>query len=360
MYDFNDKYQAQSELLVTLFLDGGTKIIILQEYKRMNMNNKNVLEVQNLLKTFYIKTGFVFAQKRGAINAVDNISFFVRSGETLGLVGESGCGKTTTGRIITGLIPADGGSVKFRGKEVLGTKGEELRKFRKNIQIIFQDPLSSLNPRMSIFEIVAEPLEVHKIVEKSQLRDKVVSCLEDVGLDKSFIDRFPHQLSGGQRQRVSIARALSLSPEFLVADEPVSALDVSIQAQIINMLEDLRNKLKFSCLFISHDLAVVKNISQRTAVMYMGKIVETGITSELFKDPLHPYTAGLINSVPDINSPGKYRIIPGDIPDPMNLPAGCLFQPRCPIAKEICKEHPPQPENKGNDRIVACHLRGGN
>ena len=325
----------------------------------MNLNNENILEVSNLLKTFQIKTGFFFAQKHGTINAVNKISFFVKPGETLGLVGESGCGKTTTGRIITGLISADGGSVKFRGEEVLGKKGAELRKLRKKIQIVFQDPLSSLNPRMSIFEIVSEPLEVHKIVDKKQLRDKVISCLEEVGLDKSFADRFPHQLSGGQRQRVSIARALSLSPEFLVADEPVSALDVSIQAQIINMLEDLRNKLKFSCLFISHDLAVVKNISQRTAVMYMGKIVEMGITQDLFKDPLHPYTIGLIQSVPDINTPGKYKIIPGDIPDPLNLPPGCPFQPRCPIAKDICKEQPPLPEDKGNGRIVACHLRGG-
>lgn len=321
------------------------------------MNNENILEVHSLLKTFHIKTGFVFARKHGIINAVDNVSFFVKPGETLGLVGESGCGKTTTGRIITGLISADGGSVKFRGEEILGRKGSNLRKIRRKIQIVFQDPLSSLNPRMSIFEIIAEPLEVHKIVEKSQLRDKVISCLEDVGLDKSFIDRFPHQLSGGQRQRISIARALSLSPEFLVADEPVSALDVSIQAQIINMLEDLRNKLKFSCLFISHDLAVVKNISQRTAVMYMGKIVETGVTDELFKSPLHPYTVGLIESVPDINTPGKYRIIPGDIPDPLNLPPGCPFQPRCPIAKDICKEQVPQPEDKGEGRIVACHLK---
>lgn len=325
----------------------------------MNIKNDNILEVNNLLKTFHIKTGFIFAQKHGTINAVDNINFFVKQGETLGLVGESGCGKTTAGRIITGLISADGGSVKFRGEEILGKKGGDLRKIRKKIQIVFQDPLSSLNPRMSIFEIIAEPLEVHKIVEKSHLRYKVISCLEEVGLDKSFIDRFPHQLSGGQRQRVCIARALSLSPEFLVADEPVSALDVSIQAQIINMLEDLRNKLKFSCLFISHDLAVVKNITQRTAVMYMGKIVETAATAELFRDPLHPYTQGLIESVPDVNSPGKYRIIPGDIPDPLNLPKGCPFQPRCPYAKEICKEQPPIPEDRGEGRIVACHLRGG-
>ncbi|MCE1247576.1 MAG: ABC transporter ATP-binding protein [Firmicutes bacterium] len=319
-------------------------------------SNDTIIDVINLKKSFPVKTGYFFSGKTAILKAVDNVSFSVKKGETCALVGESGCGKTTTGRIIAGLAPADGGSVKFEGREILNLKGGELRKQRKNIQFIFQDPLSSLNPRMSIKEIVAEPLEIHKIVSKSELYDKVVSCLSEVGLDSSFAVRFPHQLSGGQRQRVLIARALSLSPSFLIADEPVSALDVSIQAQVINMLRDLREKLGFSCLFISHDLAVVRNFCQKAAVMYLGRIVEMADIQSLFDNPLHPYTKGLLESVPDVGRFERKPAIKGDPPDPLKIPSGCSFRPRCPKAEKICEEKEPVLEEKQQGRTAACHF----
>jgi oligopeptide/dipeptide ABC transporter ATP-binding protein len=323
------------------------------------MNTDDLLiDVINLKKTFPVKTGYFFSGKTAVLKAVDDVSFQVNRGETCALVGESGCGKTTTGRILAGLTTADSGSVKYNNEEILNLKGDNLRRMRKKIQIVFQDPLSSLNPRMSIREIIAEPLEIHRVVSKKDISEKVASCLEEVGLDSSFISRYPHQLSGGQRQRVLIARALSLSPEFLIADEPVSALDVSIQAQIINMLRDLREKLGFSCLFISHDLAVVRNFCQKAAVMYLGRIVEMGEISALFEKPLHPYTRGLLESVPDAGRFERKTAIKGDPPDPLKIPSGCSFRPRCPKAQDICAQKEPMIEEKEKGRMAACHFAG--
>lgn len=321
----------------------------------MKANNNCILRVNNLVKEFPVRMGYFFARKHGVIRAVDNVGFHIMKGETFGLVGESGCGKTTTGRIIARLIPPDSGTIIFEGNEIQDMKGLSLRKLRRRIQIIFQDPLSSLNPRMSIYEIVSEPLRIHNIIPKSKLKEETVKRLEDVGLNSTFLNRFPHQLSGGQRQRVLIARSLSLSPSFIVADEPVSALDVSIQAQILNMLENLREKIGFSCLFISHDLAVVRNISRRVAVMYLGRIVEIGPTDSIFKKPLHPYTRGLLESVPDIRAKRKLGIIPGEPPDPLNIPSGCPFHPRCENSTAICKKSMPLIEEKIKERFVACH-----
>ncbi len=321
----------------------------------MIVNNDCILRVNNLVKEFPVQTGYFFARKHGVIRAVDNVSFHIMKGETFGLVGESGCGKTTMGRIIARLIQPDSGKIIFEGNEIQNIKGESLRKLRRKIQIIFQDPLSSLNPRMSICEIVSEPLRIHNIVPKSKLKEETVKRLEEVGLNSTFLNRFPHQLSGGQRQRVLIARSLSLSPSFIVADEPVSALDVSIQAQIINMLEDLREKIGFSCLFISHDLAVVRNISRRVAVMYFGRIVEIGPTDSIFKKPLHPYTGGLLESVPDVSAKRELGVIPGEPPDPLNIPPGCPFCPRCENSTAICKKSMPPIEEKIEGRFVACH-----
>jgi len=321
----------------------------------MSADNDCILRVKNLMKEFPVQTGYFFAKKHGTIKAVDNVCLDVIKGETFGLVGESGCGKTTMGRIIAGLISPDSGKIIFEGKEIQDVKGESRRTLRRKIQIIFQDPLSSLNPRMSILDIVSEPLRIHNIVPKSKLKEEVIKKLEDVGLNATFLNRFPHQLSGGQRQRVLIARSLSLSPSFIVADEPVSALDVSIQAQIINMLESLREKIGFSCLFISHNLAVVRNISRRVAVMYLGRIVEIGPTGSIYRKPLHPYTKGLLESVPDITGSGKLSIIPGEPPDPLNIPPGCPFHPRCDNSLGICKESKPPLEEKSEGRFVACH-----
>jgi oligopeptide transport system ATP-binding protein len=316
----------------------------------------SILQVNNLTKNYLVKVGHFLARRQAEIRAVDDVSFDVKRGEVFGLVGESGCGKTTAGRLIARLLPADAGKVVFEGEDVFSLSGKALRALRRKIQFIFQDPLSSLNPRMSIGEIVSEPMEIHKIFPQKQLKDAVISCLEEVGLNSGFLGRFPHQLSGGQRQRVLIARALSLSPTFVVADEPVSALDVSVQAQVLNLLEEIRSRRGFSSLFISHDLAVVRNLCQRIAVMYMGNIVETGAVEDIFKNPLHPYTRGLLESAPDLGRKSAGRIIPGDIPDPLDPPPGCKFHPRCPEATANCRITTPRLEGKKPGRMVSCIL----
>lgn len=318
------------------------------------MENEHILKISRLEKTYPVKVGSFFSRKTAYIRAVDDISFQIAPGETFGLVGESGCGKSTTGRIISRLIPATGGEVAYRGRNILTLEDEELRKIRREIQMVFQDPLSSLNPRMSISEIVEEPLLVNRICDKSATVDMVSHWLKEVGLNDSFRNRFPHQLSGGQRQRVLMARALCLSPRLLIADEPVSALDVSIQAQVLNLLKDLREKLSFSCIFISHDLAVIRYITDRTAVMYMGRIVETAESTEIFNNPLHPYTRGLMDSIPVIGSGKKATPISGDPPDPLNLPDGCHYVNRCPLAGKECRKERPRLVEKKPGHFTAC------
>jgi oligopeptide/dipeptide ABC transporter ATP-binding protein len=322
-----------------------------------NMQEQDViLQVNNLVRNFSVNVGYFFSRRLGNIRAVDDLNFDVKTGETFGLVGESGCGKTTAGRIISGLIPADAGQVIFRGHSIFDLSPDKLREIRREIQMIFQDPLSSLNPRMTIADTVSEPLLVHRSVPKNQFRDRVIQALEEVNLNPELMDRYPHQLSGGQRQRILIARALILSPSFIVADEPVSALDVSIQAQILNLLKDLQTRRNFSCLFISHDLAVIRYICRRVGVMYMGKMVEIGPGEDLFLNPLHPYTQALKKSSPDIKKMDTGYMISGNTPDPTNPPAGCPFHPRCPEVFDECRVKKPGLVEKSPGRFVACHL----
>jgi peptide/nickel transport system ATP-binding protein len=329
----------------------------LQNKDVINMDNQNtILQVDNLTKNFTVNVGYFLAKKLGNIRAVDSISFDVRQGETFGLVGESGCGKTTAGRIIAGLIPADSGRVIFRGDDIFKLPPEKFRTVRREIQMIFQDPLSSLNPRMTIFDTISEPLLVHNAFPGSEFRTRASQALEEVNLSPELLDRYPHQLSGGQRQRVLIARSLILSPSFIVADEPVSALDVSIQAQILNLLLELQSRKNFSCLFVSHDLAVIKYVCKRVGVMYMGRIVEIGPAEELFNEPLHPYTKALKKSSPDIKKMDTGYTISGNIPDPTTPPTGCTFHPRCPEAFNKCRQEKPELKEVSPSRLTACHL----
>ncbi|MBI3273505.1 MAG: dipeptide ABC transporter ATP-binding protein [Planctomycetes bacterium] len=319
-----------------------------------------LLEVKKLRKYFPIRKG-VFSKVTGHVQAVDDVSFFVRPGETLGLVGESGCGKTTVGRSLLRLIEPTSGTVEFDGKNFLALRGEELRAMRKEMQIIFQDPYSSLNPRMTVGAIVGEGLAVHNLARGKERVDRVKDLLHKVGLLPEHINRYPHEFSGGQRQRIGIARALALSPKFIVCDEAVSALDVSIQAQIINLLDDLQKAFGFSYLFIAHDLSVVEHISDRVAVMYLGRIVEQAPSRELYANPLHPYTMALLSAVPVADpTVRKNRIVlPGDVPTPINPPSGCRFHPRCPWVMDVCKQVDPPTLDVGGDHIVACHLIKG-
>lgn len=300
------------------------------------------LVIENLRKWFPIKRGF-FSKTVGHVKAVDDVSFTIRRGETLGLVGESGCGKTTTGRAILRLIEPTGGRVLFDGKDVAGMKKDELRKLRKDMQIIFQDPYSSLNPRLTVGQMLTEVLSVHKIAEGQAGQTEAQRILETVGLRKQYFNRYPHEFSGGQRQRIGIARALAVRPKFIVCDEPVSALDVSIQSQIINLLQDLQRELGLTYLFIAHDLSVVEHISDRVAVMYLGKIVEIAGAEELYRNPKHPYTKALLSAVPvpDPKKKSTRIILTGDIPSPANVPTGCYFHPRCPEAKSECSRITP-------------------
>jgi oligopeptide/dipeptide ABC transporter ATP-binding protein len=314
-----------------------------------------LLEVADLKTYFPIRRG-ILSRVVGHVRAVDGVSFSIARGETLGLVGESGCGKTTTGRSLLRLIEPTAGSVRFDGRDVLNTGRNDLRRLRRNMQIVFQDPFGSLNPRMTVRSIVAEGLAIHRIGKRSERREKVSEVLRQVGLDPSHADRYPHEFSGGQRQRICIARALALNPQFLVLDEPISALDVSIQSQIINLLIDLKRKYELTYLFISHDLSVVEFISDRVAVMYLGEIVEQADSEELYRNPLHPYTHALLSSVPSLDPASKrHRIVlPGDVPSPSNPPAGCRFHPRCPLAMDVCRREPPR-ELDLDGHKVRCH-----
>jgi oligopeptide transport system ATP-binding protein len=312
--------------------------------------------------TKHFPTGGTFG--RGAVvRAVDGVSFDIASGETLGLVGESGCGKSTLGRVIMQLQPATSGSIQFEGRELTKMHGNELRKVRQRMQIIFQDPYASLNPRMAIGDIVAEPLQNFGLGNKREREKRVQEVMRVCGLNPNFTNRYPHEFSGGQRQRIGIARALVLTPSLIVADEPISALDVSIQAQIVNLLEDLQNEFKLTYLFIAHDLSVVRHVSDRVAVMYLGKIVEIATSRDVYDTPLHPYTKVLLSSIPnpdpEIEAGRKPILLKGEIPSPINPPSGCRFHTRCPIAQlPICAEVEPPLEMKANGHVAACHFAG--
>ena len=316
-----------------------------------------LVRVKNLKKYFPIHGG-VLGGVIAWVKAVDDISFDIYEGETLGLVGESGSGKTTAGKTILQLYRPTDGEVYFEGKLINNLKGEELRKLRRNMQIIFQDPYGSLNPRMPISEIIGEPLVVHRLIKnRNEMLDRVVEVMELVGLRPEYLNRYPHEFSGGQRQRIGIARAIILNPKFVVCDEPVSALDVSIQSQVINLLNDLQEKLKLTYLFIAHDLAVIRHMCDRVVVMYLGKVMEIAENQELFENPLHPYTQALLSAVPvpDPEVKKERIILKGDIPSPINPPSGCVFHTRCPVAMPICKEVKPELREVKPGHFIACH-----
>jgi len=316
-----------------------------------------LVRVKNLKKYFPIHGG-VLGGVIAWVKAVDDVSFDIYQGETLGLVGESGSGKTTAGKTILQLYRPTDGEVYFEGKLINNLKGEELRKLRRNMQIIFQDPYGSLNPRMPISEIIGEPLVVHRLIKnRNEMLDRVVEVMELVGLRPEYLNRYPHEFSGGQRQRIGIARAIILNPKFVVCDEPVSALDVSIQSQVINLLNDLQEKLKLTYLFIAHDLAVIRHMCDRVVVMYLGKVMEIAENQELFENPLHPYTQALLSAVPvpDPEVKKERIILKGDIPSPINPPSGCVFHTRCPVAMPICKEVKPELREIKPGHFVACH-----
>jgi oligopeptide transport system ATP-binding protein len=317
----------------------------------------SLLEVKNLKKYFPVKGG-ILSRTMGQVRAVDDVSFALERGETLGLVGESGCGKTTVGRSILRLIEPTAGQITFKGQNLLELEREELRKIRASLQIIFQDPFSSLDPRMNVGQIIAEPIRNHLKISKTEIRDRVAYLMERVGLHPEQVRRYPHEFSGGQRQRIGIARALALNPLAIICDEPVSALDVSIQAQVINLLAQLQEEMNLSYLFIAHDLSVVEHISDRVAVMYLGRIVELATDKALYQNPLHPYSQALLSAVPipDPEVQKEKILLQGDVPSPMNPPAGCSFHTRCPEAKEVCSRQEPTLQDMGDGHWVACHL----
>ena len=326
----------------------------------MSDKDQVLVRVENLKMYFPITQGIIFQKHIGDIKAVDGITFNVHRGETLGLVGESGCGKSTTGRAILQLYRPTAGEVYFEGQRLTDTKGEQLRRMRRRMQMIFQDPYASLNPRMTVGNIIGEPLDVHNILPTRQRRERVQELLRIVGLNPYFVNRYPHEFSGGQRQRIGVARALAVQPDFIICDEPISALDVSIQAQIINLLEELQEEFSLTYLFIAHDLSVVRHISDRVAVMYLGKIVELTDRATLYDDPLHPYTQALLSAVPipdPIVEDRRRRIIlEGDVPSPAHPPAGCNFCTRCPRKIDICDAVEPEWHDAGGGHWVACHL----
>lgn len=322
-----------------------------------------ILKVDHLVKHFPILRGIVIQREVGAVHAVDDISFDIYRGETLGLVGESGCGKSTAGRTILQLYKPTSGHVYFEGVDLVKLRAEEMRRMRRRMQMIFQDPYASLNPRMTVEEIIGEPLIVHNVARGKEIRERVKQLLGLVGLSGSLVDRYPHEFSGGQRQRIGIARALALEPALIICDEPISALDVSIQAQVVNLLEDLQEKMGLTYLFIAHDLSMVRHISNRVAVMYLGIIVEMANRTELYSNPLHPYTQALLSAVPipdpEIEERRQRIILEGDVPSPVNPPSGCRFRTRCPIAAAICAEETPVFREVGAGHYVACHMVSG-
>jgi peptide/nickel transport system ATP-binding protein len=320
--------------------------------------NTPLLATRGLRKHFPVKSGF-FGPSR-ILRAVDGVDLHLHPGETLGLAGESGCGKSTVAKLIMGLIPPSGGAITFAGRELATMAGEELFAFRKDVQMIFQDPFSSLNPRMRVGDIIGEPLAIHGLAAGAALKERVLYLMNKVGLAAEQYDRYPHEFSGGQRQRIGIARTLAVAPRLIVADEPVSALDLSIQAQIINLLQELKEEFSLSFLFIAHDLAVVRHMSERIAIMYLGKIVESGPREEVFRRYLHPYTEALLSAIPRV-APGvtkKRIILSGDLPSPIDPPAGCPFHPRCPYAEPLCFTEVPPLEEKEPGHTAACHFSG--
>ncbi len=318
----------------------------------------NLIDVTGLEMHFPVHRGIIFQRRVGTVKAVDGISFSIKKGETLGLVGESGCGKSTTGRAILQLYRPTAGHVIFEGQDLTKLKGDALRRMRRRVQMIFQDPYASLNPRMTVGDIIGEPIRVHKLREGKAVRARVEELLGLVGLNPGFANRYPHEFSGGQRQRIGIARALAVEPQFVVCDEPVSALDVSIQAQVVNLLEELQQKLGLTYLFIAHDLSVVKHISDRVAVMYLGKMVELSEGATLYRQPLHPYTQALLSAVPipdpKVEKQRRRIILEGDVPSPLNPPSGCHFHTRCPIAVQKCSDEEPPFVDYGDGHFAAC------
>jgi oligopeptide transport system ATP-binding protein len=319
-----------------------------------------ILEVRDLVKYFPVRVGILVKHTVGQVRAVDGVSFELRHGETLGVVGESGCGKSTLAQVLMRLEPPTSGMASFEGRNIFRMRGAELRRLRRNIQIVLQDPYTSLNPRMTVGDIVGEPFEIHpEVAPKSSRRDKVRELLEVVGLNPEHINRYPHQFSGGQRQRIGIARALALRPKVIICDEPVSALDVSIQAQVMNLLGELQDEFGLSYVFIAHDLSVVRHLSDRVAVMYLGKIVEIGSEEQIYEHPMHPYTQALLSAVPvpDPTVRGQRQVIrlEGDVPSPVNPPSGCRFRTRCWKAAEICATEEPELVSRGGGHPSACH-----
>ena len=317
----------------------------------------NILEIKNLKKYFPIKSG-VFSRTVNHVKAVDGVDLDIEKGTTLGLVGESGCGKSTLGKTIIRLLNPTDGRIFFNNTDITELNTSEVRPLRKDMQMVFQNPYGSLNPRMNVENLVTEGMDIHNLHDKAERRDAAIDLLEKVGLEKYTLTKYPHEFSGGQRQRIAIARALAVKPSFIVCDEPVSALDVSVQAQIVNLLQSLQDEFDLTYLFISHDLRVVKHISDMVAVMYLGKIVELATSEEIYKNPLHPYTKILISAIPDISKSNveKKIVISGDVPNPIDPPSGCSFHPRCPIAQDICKNKTPELTDKGGKHLASCHL----
>jgi oligopeptide transport system ATP-binding protein len=325
----------------------------------MMAENKSLVSVQHLVKYFLLPKS-LFSLEQKVVKAVDDVSFEVYQGETLGLVGETGCGKTTTARTILQLYRPTSGKILFDGVELVGLPENDLRKMRRRMQMIFQDPYASLNPRMTVGAIISAPLDVHTDMNKAEKQDRVQELLKIVGLNPDFVNRYPHEFSGGQRQRIGIARALALNPDLVICDEPISSLDVSIQAQVVNLLEELQDRLGLTYIFVAHDLSMVRHISDRIVVMYLGKVVELADRNEIYLRPLHPYTKALMSAVP-IPNPDKARnrkriILAGDIPSPMSPPVGCNFNTRCPIAAEKCFKDEPEYREISPDHFVACHF----
>jgi len=322
-------------------------------------NNEKLIEIKNLKKYFIKNKGFI-KKNLEVVKAVDDVSFYIKKGETLGLVGESGCGKSTTGRTIIRLYEPTAGEILYNGEDIGKLGHHDLMKYRRKMQMIFQDPYASLNARMTVADIIGEPMDIHHLASGKDRDDRIFELLETVGLGKDHASRYPHEFSGGQRQRIGIARALAVDPEFIICDEPISALDVSIQAQVVNMLDDLQQERGLTYLFIAHDLSMVKHISNRVGVMYLGSLVEVAKSGELYRNPVHPYTQALLSSIPipdpDMTESAKRIVLEGDVPSPVNPPSGCKFRTRCRYAMDICSEVDPVFKDIGGEHFVACHL----